>query len=88
MSSIRWPKLIFWCIIKILQNFYIALKPGGRLLVMVTNAMRWIRLYTPADVAAGKFDLLLLTEHFEVDYPTVEGVKKLACVHVDMCQPG
>lgn len=46
----------------IIRNLYNALKPGGRMLITVLNAMRHIRLYQQADVDAGIFDPLTLTE--------------------------
>ena len=46
----------------VLRNLYAALKPGGRMLITVLNAMRHIRLYQQADVDKGKFDPLTLTK--------------------------
>ncbi|NJL92811.1 MAG: class I SAM-dependent methyltransferase [Anaerolineae bacterium] len=46
----------------VLRNLYNALKPGGRLLITVLNAMRHIRHYQQADVDAGIFDPATLTE--------------------------
>ncbi|MCU0515140.1 MAG: class I SAM-dependent methyltransferase, partial [Anaerolineae bacterium] len=46
----------------VLQHLYQALKPGGRMLLTVLNALRMIRLHQPADVAAGRFDPHTLTE--------------------------
>ena len=46
----------------VLKNLYNALKPGGKMLITVLNAMRHIRLHSQADVDAGKFDPLTLTE--------------------------
>ncbi|NDJ59978.1 MAG: class I SAM-dependent methyltransferase [Chloroflexi bacterium] len=46
----------------ILRNLYDALKPGGRMLITVLNAMRHIRQYQQADVEAGIFDPVTLTE--------------------------
>jgi SAM-dependent methyltransferase len=46
----------------VLRNLYAALKPGGRMLITVLNAMRHIRHYQQADVEAGIFDPATLTE--------------------------
>lgn len=46
----------------VLRNLYDALKPGGRMLITVLNAMRHIRHYQQADVEAGIFDPVTLTE--------------------------
>ncbi len=46
----------------VLRNLYGALKPGGRLFITVLNAMRHIRLYQQADVDAGRFNPVTLTE--------------------------
>lgn len=46
----------------VLRNLYNALKPGGRMLITVLNAMRHIRLYQQSDVVAGTFDPNTLTE--------------------------
>lgn len=46
----------------VLRNLYTALKPGGRMLITVLNAMRLIRLYQQADADAGRFDPATLTE--------------------------
>jgi len=48
--------------IAVLRGLYRALKPGGRLLITVLNAMRMIRLYQPSDIEAGIFDPASLTE--------------------------
>jgi SAM-dependent methyltransferase len=47
---------------RILANVFASLKPGGRFLLNVLNACRQIRLYSDADVASGRFDVLNLTE--------------------------
>lgn len=59
----------------ILKLAYEALEPGGRFLLTALNAMRYIRLYTPADIAAGKFDPHTLVEFGEMSYDTPEGKK-------------
>lgn len=46
----------------VLRNLFNALKPGGQMLITVLNAMRHIRAYQDADVAAGRFDPATLTE--------------------------
>lgn len=46
----------------VLRNLHAALKPGGRMIITVLNAMRYIRLYQPEDVEAGIFDPATLTE--------------------------
>lgn len=46
----------------ILRNVYASLRPGGRFLLNVLNACRQIRAYNDGDVAAGKFDILSLSE--------------------------
>lgn len=61
----------------ILRRLYAALKPGGRALITVTNAMRWIRHYQADDIEAGRFDPLTLTEQFELSTPTPQGEKTL-----------
>lgn len=46
----------------ILRNIARALKPGAKVLMTVLNACRMIRLYSPEDVAQGRFDPQTLTE--------------------------
>lgn len=48
--------------VAVLKNLYDALKPGGKMLITVLNAMRIIRLYQPEDVVSGTFDPATLTE--------------------------
>ncbi|MGF1506091.1 MAG: SAM-dependent methyltransferase, partial [Anaerolineae bacterium] len=50
----------------VLGNLYHALKPGGRMLITVLNAMRHLRLYHQADVDAGRFDPATLTERSQL----------------------
>lgn len=46
----------------VLRRLYDALKPGGRMLITVLNAMRHIRMYQQHDVDSGIYDPLTLTE--------------------------
>ena len=46
----------------VLRSLYSALKPGGRLLLTALNALRHIRQFQPADVAAGLFDPATLVQ--------------------------
>jgi cyclopropane fatty-acyl-phospholipid synthase-like methyltransferase len=48
--------------LSVLRGLYQALKPGGRMVITVLNAMRHIRQYQPEDVTAGIFDPMTLTE--------------------------
>ncbi|MCA9913440.1 MAG: class I SAM-dependent methyltransferase [Anaerolineae bacterium] len=48
--------------LSVLRNLYNALKPGGKMLITVLNAMRHIRLYQQADVDKGIYDPMTLTE--------------------------
>jgi len=57
----------------ILGNIYAALKPGGRLLLSCLNGMRYLRMYSPKDVAAGKFDPLNMTECYDMEFATPQG---------------
>lgn len=57
----------------ILRNIHAALKPGARFIVNVLNAMRHIRAFTDADVAAGRYDPLTLVEHLEIEVDTPDG---------------
>lgn len=41
---------------EILQNIAAVLKPGGLLLMNALNAYRFVRLFSDADIASGKFD--------------------------------
>lgn len=62
---------------QLLQVVYKALKPGSLFIVNVLNACRLIRLYSDADVAAGKFDLLTSTEHNIMEVETSSGKEML-----------
>lgn len=46
----------------VLRNLFRSLKPRGRCLFNVLNACRHIRMFSDEDVAAGRFDVLNLTE--------------------------
>lgn len=46
----------------IIRNMHDALAPGGGLLLNVLNACRHIRMYSDADVAAGRYDILAMAE--------------------------
>ncbi|MBU0640157.1 MAG: methyltransferase domain-containing protein [Planctomycetes bacterium] len=48
--------------VTILRNVYDALQPGGRFILNVLNAYRMIRAATDEGVAAGRFDVLNVTE--------------------------
>ncbi len=50
----------------ILRNIRASLADGGRLILNVLNACRMIRTYSDDDVAAGKFNVLDLTETSDV----------------------
>lgn len=62
----------------ILRNIHQALRPGGPLLLNCINAMRHLRMYSPADVAAGKYCPLHLTEHYEMKSETPAGPRSHA----------
>ncbi|MBE2269172.1 MAG: class I SAM-dependent methyltransferase [Anaerolinea sp.] len=57
----------------VLQNMFAALKPGGRALITVLNAMRYIRMYGADDIAAGKFDVLNMVENGVMELDTADG---------------
>ncbi|MBL8055100.1 MAG: methyltransferase domain-containing protein [Anaerolineales bacterium] len=57
----------------ILRNVAAALKPGGPFLLTALNGLRLIRLYTQADVEAGRFDPWTLTETHPMEYDTPAG---------------
>lgn len=63
---------------QILAGMYAALKPGGYGLITVLNGMRFLRMYQPADVQAGRFDPLTLTEHGTMEYDTPAGKQSVA----------
>ena len=46
----------------VLRNLYHALKPSGKMLIKVLNAMSHIRLYQEEDIQAGQFNPHTLTE--------------------------
>jgi SAM-dependent methyltransferase len=46
----------------VLTGLYNALKPDGRMLITVLNAMRHIRAFSDEDVAAGRYEPLTATE--------------------------
>lgn len=48
--------------LSILRNIASALRPGGPFVLTVLNALRPVRLYTPEDLSAGRFDPLSMTE--------------------------
>lgn len=57
----------------ILRRVHAALKPGGRLLLNCLNGMRFLRMYSLDDVAAGRFDPLSMAECHEMEFDTLEG---------------
>lgn len=61
----------------VLSNMFAALKPGGRGLVTVLNGMRCLRMYSTADVEAGRFDPLTMTEHGTMAVTIPDGVKDI-----------
>lgn len=54
-----------------------ALKPGGRALFTVLSSLRYVRMYGPDDVAAGRFDPLTMTEHGSMDVNTPDGPRTI-----------
>jgi SAM-dependent methyltransferase len=61
----------------ILGGIYRALKPGGRLLLSCLNGMRYLRMYSPEDVAAGKFDPIQMTECYSMEVDTPDGKRAI-----------
>ena len=61
----------------ILRNMHAALKPGRRVLVCCLNGMRYLRHYTPQDVASGKFDPLTMAECYDMEYDTPGGKRSV-----------
>jgi len=57
----------------ILTGMHACLKPGGRLLLSCLNGMRYLRMYTPQDVADGKFDPISMTEQYDMEVETPGG---------------
>ncbi len=51
----------------ILRSIHASLADGGRLILNVLNACRMIRTHSDDDVAAGRFDVLNLTEPSDVE---------------------
>jgi cyclopropane fatty-acyl-phospholipid synthase-like methyltransferase len=61
----------------ILRHVHAALKPGAPYIGTVLSASRMIRLHTPQDIAAGKFDLMTLTELSEMETEGPRGLVKV-----------
>jgi len=59
--------------LRILKNIYLALKPGGKFLTTVLNAMRMIREHSDESVKAGKFDPLTTIECCQIETRRPEG---------------
>lgn len=62
---------------QVLGVLFAALKPGGRILVTVLSGMRYLRMYGPEDVQAGRFDPLTMTEHGAMQISTPEGPRSV-----------
>lgn len=61
----------------ILRNLHAALKPGGRLVLTALNGLNAIRRFTQAQVDAGEFDPLTLTETHPIEFDTPEGKRSV-----------
>lgn len=58
--------------VRIISNIYASLKAGAPFILNVLNACRQIRRFTDADVEAGRFDPVTLTEVSELPPDAVE----------------
>ncbi len=63
--------------IQVLAVLFAALKPGGRALVTVLNGMRYLRMYGPEDVQAGRFDPQTMTQHGAMPVDTPAGPRSI-----------
>jgi ubiquinone/menaquinone biosynthesis C-methylase UbiE len=59
--------------LQVLKNVAAGLKPGGKLIVTVSNACRMIRAVNDEEVLAGRFDITSLTEPIELEVNTPRG---------------
>jgi SAM-dependent methyltransferase len=57
----------------ILNNVAAALQPGAPFVLTALNGLRLIRQYTQADVDAGRFDPLTITETHPMEFDTPQG---------------
>jgi ubiquinone/menaquinone biosynthesis C-methylase UbiE len=62
---------------EILQAIHRMLKSGGSLILNAPNGLAKIRAATDEDVQTGRFDPMTLTETFEVEISTQQGMKKI-----------
>jgi 2-polyprenyl-3-methyl-5-hydroxy-6-metoxy-1,4-benzoquinol methylase len=62
---------------QVLRVLFAALKPGGRALITVLSGMRYLRMYTPEDVQAGRFDPLTMSEYGTMDISTPQGTRSV-----------
>jgi ubiquinone/menaquinone biosynthesis C-methylase UbiE len=63
--------------VKILNNIYRTLKNGAKFILTCLSSLRNIRMYSDADVAQGKFDVLTMVDTTEMEIETGEGKKKI-----------
>lgn len=61
----------------ILRNVFAMLKPRAQFILTCLNAMRYIRLYSQADVESGVFDPVNMIENSTMDYETPQGKQSL-----------
>jgi len=62
---------------EVLRKVYLALKPGGKFIVNVLNACRYIRMYTDEQILEGKFDLVTMTDHTNEEFETPQGAVRI-----------
>jgi 2-polyprenyl-3-methyl-5-hydroxy-6-metoxy-1,4-benzoquinol methylase len=63
--------------LSVLAALFAALKPGGRAFITVLNGMRYLRLYTVDDIAAGRFDPLTMVEQGTMAITTPDGARSI-----------
>ncbi len=63
--------------LSILTVLFAALKPGGRALITVLNAMRYFRMYHQEDIHAGRFDPLQSVENGFMEVDTPQGRRRI-----------
>ncbi len=58
---------------EVLGKICSALKPGGKFIVNILNACRYLRMHTDEEITQGKFDLLTLTVNNDEVFDTPKG---------------